>query len=238
MMLLSIVLNAIPQIQVGAEMVMEVTSRLLHFLVDTALSTTTTTVVCNTLSSMTCAMPALLITFAPLIGVMLILLVGIAPSALILGMVRLIVYVMSLVKIGTSSLAVTSGGGRRWSGCTPVVDLDCGRLQNSHDNVKCRGFRKFVPFVHGNDNVGAQCLKHLLVVVHVESVGQITTDIALATRAYISRIFFSILWVDSLSPMIGVSFLVSNPLLIGLPIARGLIVANGEDGASKAEWKG
>jgi hypothetical protein len=50
MSLLSIVLDAISQIQVGAEMVTEVTSRLLHFLVGTALSTTTTTAVCNTFS--------------------------------------------------------------------------------------------------------------------------------------------------------------------------------------------
>jgi hypothetical protein len=67
MSLLSIVLNAIPQIQVGTEMVMEVASRLLHFLVGTALSTTTATMICSTLSSMTCAMPTLLVTFAPLI---------------------------------------------------------------------------------------------------------------------------------------------------------------------------
>jgi hypothetical protein len=50
-----------------------------------------------------------------LIGVMLTSLVGIAPSALILGIVCLIVYVVALVKIGTSplprtSLAMTSGG--------------------------------------------------------------------------------------------------------------------------------
>jgi hypothetical protein len=38
--------------------------------------------------------------------------------------------------------------------------------------------------------------------------------------------------------MIGVSFLLSNPFLIGLPVARGLIVANGEDGSSEAKWKG
>jgi hypothetical protein len=38
--------------------------------------------------------------------------------------------------------------------------------------------------------------------------------------------------------MIGVSFLPSNPLLIGLPITRGLIVANGEDDATEARWKG
>jgi hypothetical protein len=41
MLLLSVILDAIPQIQVGAEMITEVTSRLLHFLVSTALSTTT-----------------------------------------------------------------------------------------------------------------------------------------------------------------------------------------------------
>jgi hypothetical protein len=145
MMLFSIVFDAIPQIQIGAEMVMEVTSRLLYFLVGTALSTTTTTVVYNTFSSMTCYMPALLITFAPLIGVMPASLVSIAPPALILGTMRLIVYVVALVKIRTSllpgaSLAMTSGGGRRWSRCTPLVDLDCGRLQISHDSVKCWGF--------------------------------------------------------------------------------------------------
>jgi hypothetical protein len=37
MTLFSIVFDAIPQIQIGAEMVMEVTSRLLHFLVGTTL---------------------------------------------------------------------------------------------------------------------------------------------------------------------------------------------------------
>jgi hypothetical protein len=158
-------------------------------------------------------------------------------------MVRLIVYIMALVKIRTSSLpgaslVVTSGGGCRWSVCTPLVDLDCGRLQISLDSVKCRGFRELVEFVHGNSNVGAWYLEHLLVVAHVESVSQIMADIVLATHAYISRIFFSILQVESPSPMIGVSFLQSNPLLIGLPIARGLIIANGEDGASEARWKG
>jgi hypothetical protein len=33
----------------------------------------------------------------------------------------------------------------------------------------------------------------LLVVAHVESVGQIVADITLATCSYVSRIFFSIL---------------------------------------------
>jgi hypothetical protein len=117
MSLLSIVLDTIPQIQVRAEMVTEVASRLLHFLVGTALSTTTAIVVCSTLFSMTCATPALLVTFAPLIGVMLASVLSIASSALISGIVRLIVYVVALVKIGTSSLlgtslAMTSGGGR------------------------------------------------------------------------------------------------------------------------------
>jgi hypothetical protein len=141
----SIVLNAIPQIQISTEMFMEVTSRLLHFLVSAALSTTATTAVCNTLSSMTCATSALLITFAPLIGVMLASLVGIAPFALISRTVHLIVHVVALVKIRTSSLPgasfmMTSGGGRRWSRCTPLVDLDCGRLQISLNSIKCQGF--------------------------------------------------------------------------------------------------
>jgi hypothetical protein len=158
-------------------------------------------------------------------------------------MVCLIVYIMALVKIRTSSLpgaslAMTSGGGRRWSGCTPLVDLDCGRLQISLDSVKCRGFRELVEFIHGNSNVGAWCLEHLLVVAHVESISQIAADIALATRGCVSRIFFSVLQVNSPSPTIGVSFLPSNPLLIGLPIARGVIVANGADGAFEARWKG
>jgi hypothetical protein len=91
---------------------------------------------------MTCATPALLVTFAPLIGVMLASLVGIVSSALISGTVRLLVYVVALEKIGTSllpgtSLVMTSGGGRRWNKCTPLVDLDCGRLQISLDSVKC-----------------------------------------------------------------------------------------------------
>jgi hypothetical protein len=105
MMLLSIVLNAIPQIQVGAEMVTEVASRMLHFLVGTMLSTTAATIVCDTLSSMTCATPALLVVFAPLVDTMLASLVCIMPSALISGTVRLIVYVVALVKIGTPPVA-------------------------------------------------------------------------------------------------------------------------------------
>jgi hypothetical protein len=169
MMLFLIINFACAASQIGAKMVMEVTSRLLYFLVGTALSTTTTTVVCNTLSSMTCYMPTLLITFAPLIGAMLASLVSIAPPTLISGTMRLIVYVVALVKIRTSlfpgaSLAMTSGGGRRWSRCMPLVDLDCGRLQISLDSVKCWGFWKLVEFVHGDSNVGARCLENLLVI--------------------------------------------------------------------------
>jgi hypothetical protein len=67
--------------------------------------------------------------------------------------------------------------------------LDCGRLQTSLDNVKSQGFWELVELVHGNDNVGAWCLKNLLAVAHVESISQITVDIALA--AY-GCIFFSI----------------------------------------------
>jgi hypothetical protein len=37
--------------------------------------------------------------------------------------------------------------------------------------------------------------------------------------------------------MVGVSFLPSDPLLIGLPVARGLIIANGEDSAFETRWK-
>jgi hypothetical protein len=66
MSLLLVVLNAIPQFQVGTQMVMEVAYRLLHFLIGTALSAMTATTVCNMLASMTCAMPALLVVFAPL----------------------------------------------------------------------------------------------------------------------------------------------------------------------------
>jgi hypothetical protein len=62
-------------------------------------------------------------------------------------------------------------------------------------------------------------------------------DIALASRACVSRILFGILQVNSPSPTIGVSFLLSNPLLIGLLVARGLIIANSEDDASEAGWK-
>jgi hypothetical protein len=122
--------------------------------------------------------------------------------------------------------------------CTPLVDLDYGHLQISLDSVKCRGFWELVEFVHGDNNVGARCLENLLVVTHVESVNQIAVDIALATHGCISCIFFSILQVDSPSPTIGVSFLPSSPLLIGFPVARGLVVTNGEDGASEAGWKG
>jgi hypothetical protein len=71
--------------------------------------------------------------FAPLISIMLDSLVSIASSTLISGTVHLIVHVVALVKIGTSllpgtSLPMTLGSGCRWSGCTPLVDLDCGRL--------------------------------------------------------------------------------------------------------------
>lgn len=78
----------------------------------------------------------------------------------------------------------------------------------------------------------------MLVVAHVESVGQIAADIAVATRACVSHIFFTIFQVDSPSPTIGVSFLPSNPLLIDLPVARGIVIANGEDGTSEDESKG
>jgi hypothetical protein len=61
------------------------------------------------------------------------------------------------------------------------------------------------------------------------------TDIALATYGCI---FFSVFWVDSLSPAIGVSFFSGNALLIGFPVARGLIVTDGKDGATKARRKG
>jgi hypothetical protein len=112
------------------------------------------------------------------------MLVGIAPSALISRTVHLIVNVVALVKIRTSlllgaSLAMTSGRGCRWSRCMPLIDLDCGRLQISLDNVKRRGFWELVEFVHGNDNV----------VTHVESVSQIAVDITLATHGCI---FFSV----------------------------------------------
>jgi hypothetical protein len=149
MSLLLIVLDVIPQIQVGAEVVTEVTSRLLHFLVGTALSTMTTIVVYNTLASMTCAMPALLVASAPLISIMFASLFGIASSTFILETMHLIVHIVALVKIGASllpgtSLPMTSGGRRRWNGCTPLVDLDCVRLQIILDNVKCWGFRELI----------------------------------------------------------------------------------------------
>jgi hypothetical protein len=62
-------------------------------------------------------------------------------------------------------------------------------------------------------------------------------DVVLATHACVSHILFGILQVHSLSPTVGVSFLLSGPLLSGLLVARGLIVANGEDSASEAGWK-
>jgi hypothetical protein len=95
MSLFSIVLDAIPQIHVGAEVVVEVTSKLPHFLVGTALSTTTAAMVCSMLASMTCA-TTLLVVSAPLISIMFALLIGIASSALISGTVRLIVYIVAL----------------------------------------------------------------------------------------------------------------------------------------------
>jgi hypothetical protein len=75
----------------------------------------------------------------------------------------------------------------------PLIDLDCGHLQISLDSVKCRGFRELVEFVHGNGNVGPWRLEHLPVITHVESVSQITADIALATRSCVSYVFFSVL---------------------------------------------
>jgi hypothetical protein len=39
------------------------------------------------------------------------------------------------------------------------------------------------------------------------------------------------------TPMTGISFLPSDPLFIGLPITRGLIIANDEDGALETGWK-
>jgi hypothetical protein len=68
-----------------------------------------------------------------LISIMLTSLVSIASFALISGVVHLIVHAVALVKIGTpllsgTSLSMTSGGRSRWSGCTPLVDLECGRL--------------------------------------------------------------------------------------------------------------
>jgi hypothetical protein len=107
MSLFSAVLDATPQIHVGVEVVTEVASRLLHFLVGTALSTMTATAVCSMLTSMTCATSALLVASAPLINIMFTSLVGIASSALISGTVRLVVSIMALIKIGTSLLLAT-----------------------------------------------------------------------------------------------------------------------------------
>jgi hypothetical protein len=118
----SAVLDVTPQINIGAEVVTEVASRLLHFLVGIALSTTTAATVCSTLASLTCATSALLVAFAPLISIMFASLVGIASSALISGTVYLVVSIVALIKIWTSlllatispgtSLAMTSGGRR------------------------------------------------------------------------------------------------------------------------------
>jgi hypothetical protein len=102
--LFSVVLDATPQICVGAEVVMEVASRLLHFLVDTALSTMTGTAVCSSKASLTCAMSALLVASTTLISIMFASLVGIASSALISGMVHLVVPIEALIKIGSSLL--------------------------------------------------------------------------------------------------------------------------------------
>jgi hypothetical protein len=63
------------------------------------------------------------------------------------------------------------------------------------------------------------------------------TNIVLATRAGVSRIFFGILQVNSLNPMVDVSFLPSYPLLISLPIVKGLVVANGKDDTSETRWE-
>jgi hypothetical protein len=120
----------------------------------------------------------------------------------------------------------------------PLIDLDCGGLQISLNSVKRRGFWELVKFIHGDGNVGARCLKNLLVLAHVESVSQITADIALATRGYIGCIFFSVFQVNSLSPTIDISFFLGSPLLIGFSIARRLVVTNGEDSTSGDGWKG
>jgi hypothetical protein len=118
-----------------------------------------------------------------------------------------------------------------------LIDLDYSHLQISLDNVECWGFRELIQFVHGDGNVGARCLENLLVVAHVECIGQVMANIMLVTRACVSRILFGILQVDSLNPSVDISFLSSDPLLIGLPVTRGLIVANGKYGTSKARWK-
>jgi hypothetical protein len=110
----------------------------------------------------------------------------------------------------------------------PLIDLD---------SIECWGFRELIYFVHGDSNVGARHLKNLLVVTHVKCVGHIMADIALFTRTCVNRTLFGILQVDSLSSTIGVSFLLSDPLLIGLPIMRGLIIANSKDGTSEVGCK-
>jgi hypothetical protein len=79
-----------------------------------------------------------------LISIMFASLVGITSFTLISRSVCLIVYIMVLVKVRTSpllgtSLAMTSGGGCRWSGCTPFIDLDYGNLQICFDSIECWG---------------------------------------------------------------------------------------------------
>jgi hypothetical protein len=81
-------------------------------------------------------------------------LVGITSFALILGTMRLVVPIVALIKIGTSlllatillgtSLAMTSGGRRRWSRCTLLVDLDYGSLQIGLDSIECRGLGELI----------------------------------------------------------------------------------------------
>jgi hypothetical protein len=73
-----------------------------------------------------------------LISIMFASMVGIMSSTLISGMVRLVVSIVALIKIGASlllatvlpgaSLVMTLGDRRRWGECTPLVDLNCGNL--------------------------------------------------------------------------------------------------------------
>jgi hypothetical protein len=89
-----------------------------------------------------------------LISIMFTSLVGITSFALILEMVRLIVPIGALIKIGTSlllatisrgtSLVTTLRGRCRWSRCMPLVDLDCGSLQIGLDSIECRGLAELI----------------------------------------------------------------------------------------------
>jgi hypothetical protein len=191
------ILDAIPQLYIGAEMVAEVASNLLlHFLVSTTVAAMTTAMICSSFAPTVSVMSAMLVyaVCAPLVSV--------TPPALVVRVrwssvfmwVHLIVSVWPLTEVRTSllltlvdsrhlALTLTSPGaigtttvigshGRsRCMSPQPVlIDLDRGGLQIGHDGIKHWELGELCELVHGDINVGAWSLVDLLVAAHVEHV--------------------------------------------------------------------